>query len=550
MCIPRKLWSKILKVLCKNQFCIQLCKVRPVKNKSNVLVLLWMYTAFLSLLTLGYERALIFNDYEFLVLMFVPIGGWLGDVYFGRYKVIKYSMRLLWVTLIACDLILAVEKLHQVLITVLRVTAGIGAVAAVGILANSFQFGMDQLIDASSSEIACFIRWMIWTFFLSESVFLLSTTCFCGLYNSDAIAIFQLPLICTVSIICDCFLNHWLIKEPVKHNPVKLIYQVLKYAAKNRHPRLRSAFTYWEDKPYSRIDLGKNKYGGPFTTEQVEDVKTFFRILAMVVISTPLMCLMIGLYFTLVNTLYLQFEGEKSCQTSISVMEYMTNCFDIAAVNFSSIYLAVLILPVLEFIIYPLMKKCSYFHNVSIFHRFLFSIIMLMIYLLSILCIEITATHITQDHNVTCLLNIHGNLPKDELLNLNVNWLILPQLFLGTSSLFMVASMAEFIIAQAPYSMRGFLLGNFFFFFGVSIIISNVCLKLITKLTKKYAMAPSVAASCGAWYFGLLLLLSALMLCGGVLVKKWYTPRRRDEDLHNQQKFAIDYFEKYIPYNQ
>ena len=550
MCIPRQLLSKIQKILCKNQFCIQLCKVRPIKNKSNVLVLLWMYTAFLSFLTLALERVIMFNEYEFLILMFVPIGGWLGDVYFGRYKVIKYSMRLLWVTLIACDLILAVGKLHQVLVTVLRVIAGIGAVGAVGILANSFQFGMDQLIDASSSEIAYFIRWMIWTFFLANSIFLLSTTCFCGFYNSDAVPLFQLPLICTVSIICDCFLNHWLIKEPVQHNPVKLIYQVLKYAAKNRHPRLRSAFTYWEDKPYSRIDLGKNKYGGPFTTEQVEDVKTFFRILTILVISIPLLCLMVGLYSTLANTLYLQFEGKKSCQTSISVMDYMTNCYDIAAVNFSNTFLVVLILPVLEFIIYPLMKKCSYFHNISIFHRFLFGMFMLLIYLLSILCIEITATHITKDHNVTCLLNIDGNLLKDELLNLNVNWLILPQLFLSTSSFFMMASTSEFIIAQAPYSMRGFLLGNVFFLFGVSFIIYNVCLKLITKITKKYATAPSAAASCGVWYFGLLSLLTVLLLCGGVLVKKWYTPRRRDEDLHNQQKFAIDYFEKYIPYNK
>ena len=63
------------------------------------------------------------------------------------------------------------------------------------------------------------------------------------------------------------------------HNPLKLIYQVLRYAVKNKHPRLRSAFTYWEDKPYSRIDLGMATYGRPFTTEQVEDVKTFFSIL-------------------------------------------------------------------------------------------------------------------------------------------------------------------------------------------------------------------------------------------------------------------------------
>ena len=33
--------------------------------------------------------------------------------------------------------------------------------------------------------------------------------------------------------------------------------------------------TYWEEDIPPRIDLGKSKYGGPFTTEEVEDVKTF-----------------------------------------------------------------------------------------------------------------------------------------------------------------------------------------------------------------------------------------------------------------------------------
>ena len=30
-----------------------------------------------------------------------------------------------------------------------------------------------------------------------------------------------------------------------------------------------------EDEPPSHIDFGKNKCGGPFSTEQVEDIKTF-----------------------------------------------------------------------------------------------------------------------------------------------------------------------------------------------------------------------------------------------------------------------------------
>ena len=35
----------------------------------------------------------------------------------------------------------------------------------------------------------------------------------------------------------------------------------------------------FEDELPSRLDLGKEKYGGPFTIEQVEDVKAFLGIL-------------------------------------------------------------------------------------------------------------------------------------------------------------------------------------------------------------------------------------------------------------------------------
>ena len=52
-------------------------------------------------------------------------------------------------------------------------------------------------------------------------------------------------------------------------------------AWKHKVPQRRSAFTYWEEDIPPRIDLGKNKYGGPFTNEEVEDTKTFLRILPL-----------------------------------------------------------------------------------------------------------------------------------------------------------------------------------------------------------------------------------------------------------------------------
>ena len=38
---------------------------------------------------------------------------------------------------------------------------------------------------------------------------------------------------------------------------------------------------YWEEDYPSRLDLGKEKYGGPFSEEQVEDVKTVLRLIPL-----------------------------------------------------------------------------------------------------------------------------------------------------------------------------------------------------------------------------------------------------------------------------
>ena len=57
---------------------------------------------------------------------------------------------------------------------------------------------------------------------------------------------------------------------------------MLKYSWKHKIPEQRSTLTYWENDIPSRIDLGKDKYGGPFTYEEVENVKRFFRLLLLI----------------------------------------------------------------------------------------------------------------------------------------------------------------------------------------------------------------------------------------------------------------------------
>ena len=82
-------------------------------------------------------------------------------------------------------------------------------------------------------------------------------------------------------LVSHSFFKHKLENISLIKNPIKLIVRVLCYARKHKYPENCSALTYWEEEAPSRLDLGKDKYGGPFTEEEVEDVKTVCHMLPL-----------------------------------------------------------------------------------------------------------------------------------------------------------------------------------------------------------------------------------------------------------------------------
>ena len=92
---------------------------------------------------------------------------------------------------------------------------------------------------------------------------------------------FAVPL--AVIIISDCLCQQWLDRTHKPFNPIKLIMQVLNYTRKHSYPERRSAFTHIDEEQPTRIDYGKEKFGRPFTEEQVEDVKTILRLLPLII---------------------------------------------------------------------------------------------------------------------------------------------------------------------------------------------------------------------------------------------------------------------------
>ena len=332
-----------------------------VRNKGAILVLVFNFLVMNALALLliywSYNNNGIIASVIGMSLI-VPIAGWLADVRIGRFKVIYGSVWIMWSTSVLLTLSAVLAKFidgydiaNEKIMTVLLVILAIGLGAY---LTSIVQFGLDQLSDASTLELKSFIIWYICTFFTGSTLMFFLASC-----ASEQYRIFLIVLLCfclSLALVLLLLCHQWLTKEPVTRNPLKLIYKVIKYAINTKRPQQRSAFTYCEDELPSRIDFGKMKYGGPFTTEQVEDVKTVMRITPFLLIVGALPG---GIF--VVNYYTNKFIGLPITQfrqyVSYSKV-FLSKCYlEATYAHASSIYFLLLVV-LNETLIYPLCHRC------------------------------------------------------------------------------------------------------------------------------------------------------------------------------------------------
>ena len=152
--------------------------------------------------------------------------------------------------------------------------------------ANVIQFGLDQLHDSPAEDQVIFIKWYIWTYQTATLVLrLIGVASYVESFSSRSYYFTVGPTLTAIAVVLIgslyiTYRNHkWFFMDYRIINPYKLVYKVTKFSRQHMFPVNRSAFTYCEDEVPSGLDLSKTKYGGPFSTEQVEDVKVFYGIL-------------------------------------------------------------------------------------------------------------------------------------------------------------------------------------------------------------------------------------------------------------------------------
>ena len=505
--------------------------LRKVKNKGAILVLIWN---FLVTSVFYYVSRLTPESYNYCNICFqlilIPVGifltlaGWLADIQFGRYNVIYWSSLIMWIStvfLVLSMILLQVLNLNyiQIFVLIFLSTLGIGCS---GFQANIIQFGIDQLTDASTDEIISFVNWYAWTYVTSGVVSIFVSSCMSPLYS-----LIPPLLLCVCASIVVCLFmlcNHVLVKEPVINNPFKFIFHVTKYAMKTKHPQRRSAFTYCEDDMPSRLDFGKRKYGGPFTTEQVEDVKMFFKLLGIIII--------VGGVFGMTDEK--TFKLHSLVQPAHNVTSFRQCSLRYIFTETYYITVAILI-PVNELIIHPLFHRCLPLFGC--FARVLLGVV------LHIGRYSVLVALDFADRKYAYIFTIiqcphHGDTVDSNIYMLSA----IPDIVSAVSYIFILVGTIEVLCAQVPYSMKGVVVG---IFYGSLILF----LLINSRISQLFEINPSAwnseaIVSCRFWY--LLIKVSFLLIAaiGVLFVIVCFKKRKREHVLPNEQIFAERYYSK------
>ncbi len=176
-----------------------------------------------------------------------------------------------------------------------------------------------------------------------------------------------------------------------------MIYKVIKFAIITKHPRCRSAFTYCEDELPSRIDFGKSKYGGPFTTEQVEDVKTLLRLLPLIPIFGVISSVLVA-----ANFLYIYVENKfigSHAVYELASRETIAECYAETSLT-KSVHLGILLLIVFhEFIIYPLFQRCICYRRIKSLWKVLIGIIVQIVRVITLITFDVISQENYNEYN-------------------------------------------------------------------------------------------------------------------------------------------------------
>ena len=363
---------------------------------------------------------------------------------------------------------------------------------------GAVQFGISQFLEPSPELLKRFVHWYYWSLFAGPLVIYYMVVSVSPTIPDRTVAnitytqtggvaicititfgLLSSFLLLCLFLLCKRKFNF----VSSTHNPIKSIFRVLLYACRNQKPSGNFADGMQNQAP-SRIDLGKRRYGGPFSSEEVENVKVFFRIL--IVLAALVGFQLSGGTYSLGEQLQL---GTKACASLPALMLLGLNP------NHLTFVLVVVGIPTYELIL----RRCFSGREPLMLRKMYIGMICSFLSVSS--CIVIKALAESPDGD-----NTTDSFPTSQItqscfefrlnnspLAVNSNetnavfwWLALPQVLNGLSHLLVFMTTLEFVCVCAPCSSRGLLTSLWFSSYSIRSLLVGLLDTYITAATAWY----------------------------------------------------------------
>ena len=467
-----------------------------IHSKGALLVLFWDLMISLSqnlVVAVAFYFAA-FSEYYYIMILGECIisflAGYFGDFFVSRYKVVLVGSYITFILLVPSIIILMLlQSYAHAYLVYLPLMLCISTLTIVRV--NLLPFNIDQLIGSSSDELTAVLHW--------HNIGPIISIAFYS-FNIELIYLLLASIICVAAVLVSHSLfNGILDTTPVNTvNPVRLIVRVLCYARKHKYPENRSALTYWEEEAPSRLDLGKDKYGGPFTEEEVEDVKTVLKLVPLVVVCT----VSSGFYKENIEGLRLETYG----------CDYPAT-FDL---SFCVSYMVIIFLH--QFLIYP----CFHKYIPIMLKRIRMGLVLIVL-------VNILYTGLAVIGNFGELFNCFTSYNNNSSTS-HHEWIIFSNVIDAVMWYIFNVVLVEFILAQCPKSMRGTMIGLWFCLWFLRDYI-----QLTLFLPFLHFISPGVLLGRGFFFLLTQTIVTLLLLLIYIFLAKRYKLRVREVEINIHQ---------------
>ncbi len=308
--------------------------------------------------------------------------------------------------------------------------------------------------------------------------------------------------------------KHWFLINPARINPYKLVYRITHFARHHKVPIRRSAFTYCEDEIPTGLDLAKTKYGGPFTTEEVEDVKAFYGIIKLILSLGPVFFLSYAsdpaFFWYTDNRLPNGNVSNNLFFEHYEVYQYFYGS------NIVSSLAVVSLIPV-----YLILRPLWCCYSLNMLKRIGLGILFKIMTLILMVALIISLRPLKH----SCMFpNLFTDYSFYEvgIHSITLYLPLIPRLLYGIGNALLYTGHFEFLCAQSPPSMKGLLI-------GLSFTTKGIFQAVGAAFVIPFSFIPRAFTSCGLWYYAINVGVAIAALVLFTFYARKYKYRQRDE---------------------